>query len=63
MRGFGHIAALCDVARPTSAWSPPVGHSHTERVGGIDGVAVAKRELVEALPRPGPRSSTRTTNV
>jgi UDP-N-acetylmuramoyl-tripeptide--D-alanyl-D-alanine ligase len=30
-----------------------VGHSHTERVGGIDGVAIAKRELVEALSRSG----------
>lgn len=53
MRGFGEIARLCEVARPDIGVVTAVGHSHTERVGGIDGVARAKRELVEALPAGG----------
>lgn len=53
MRGFGEISALCEVARPTIGVVTAVGHSHTERVGGIEGVARAKRELVEALPKDG----------
>lgn len=53
MRGFGEITALCEVARPDVGVVTTVGHSHTERVGGIEGVARAKREIVEALPRNG----------
>ncbi|MEX2627593.1 MAG: UDP-N-acetylmuramoyl-tripeptide--D-alanyl-D-alanine ligase [Ilumatobacteraceae bacterium] len=53
MRGFGEIQRLCDVARPTVGVVTSVGHSHTERVGGIDGVARAKAELVRALPSDG----------
>lgn len=53
MRGFGQISALCEVARPDVGVVTTVGHSHTERVGGIEGVATAKRELVEALPATG----------
>jgi UDP-N-acetylmuramoyl-tripeptide--D-alanyl-D-alanine ligase len=53
MRGFGEIARLCDVAHPTIGVVTSVARAHTERVGGIDGVAVAKRELVEALPNGG----------
>ncbi|MCU0260209.1 MAG: UDP-N-acetylmuramoyl-tripeptide--D-alanyl-D-alanine ligase, partial [Ilumatobacteraceae bacterium] len=53
MRGFGHIARLCEVGRPSVAIVTAVGHSHTELVGGIEGVAVAKREIVEALPADG----------
>lgn len=53
MRGFGEISTLCEVARPTVGVVTAVGHSHTERVGGIEGVARAKRELVEALPKDG----------
>jgi UDP-N-acetylmuramoyl-tripeptide--D-alanyl-D-alanine ligase len=53
MRGFGQIARLCEVARPTIGVVTAVGHSHTELVGGIEGVAIAKRELVEALPADG----------
>ena len=53
MRGFGEISALCEIARPEIGVVTAVGHSHTERVGGIDGVARAKRELVDALPKSG----------
>ena len=53
MRGFGEIARLCEVALPTIGVVTSVAASHTERVGGIEGVAIAKRELVEALPDSG----------
>jgi len=53
MRGFGHISRLCEVARPDIGVVTVVGEAHTELVGGIDGVAIAKGELVEALPRSG----------
>ena len=53
MRGFGEIARLCEVARPDIGVVTVVGHSHTELVGGIDGVARAKGELVAALPSSG----------
>jgi UDP-N-acetylmuramoyl-tripeptide--D-alanyl-D-alanine ligase len=53
MRGFGEIARLCDVARPTVGAVTRVGAAHTERLGGIDGVAGAKAELVRALPASG----------
>lgn len=53
MRGFGQIADLCRIARPSIGVVTRVGHAHTELVGGIEGVAVAKGELVEALPPQG----------
>jgi UDP-N-acetylmuramoyl-tripeptide--D-alanyl-D-alanine ligase len=53
MRGFGHISDLCEIARPDVGVVTVVGHAHTEYVGGIEGVARAKGELVEALPASG----------
>ena len=53
MRGFGHISQLCEIARPDIGVVTVVGHAHTELVGGLDGVAAAKGELVEALPSSG----------
>ena len=53
MRGFGEITRLCAVASPSIGVVTAVAASHTERVGGIEGVAIAKRELVEALPADG----------
>lgn len=53
MRGFGEIARLCRVGRPHVGVVTAVGEAHTELVGGIEGVAVAKGELVEALPAEG----------
>ena len=52
-RGRGHIAALCAVARPLVGVVTTVGLSHSEFFGTIDDVAVAKAELVEALPPHG----------
>jgi UDP-N-acetylmuramoyl-tripeptide--D-alanyl-D-alanine ligase len=53
MRGFHEIRRLCEIAMPEIGVVTAVAASHTERVGGIEGVAVAKRELVEALPASG----------
>ena len=53
MRGFGEIRALCDIARPTIGVITRVAEAHSDRVGGIDGVARAKAELVQALPADG----------
>ena len=53
MRGLGEIAALCHIARPTIGVVTRVAEAHSDRVGGIDGVAKAKAELVQALPGNG----------
>ena len=53
MRGFGEIARLARLARPDIGVVTRVAESHGERVGGIDGVARAKGELVESLPSSG----------
>lgn len=53
MRGFGEIARLAEIGRPSIGVVTAVGHAHTERVGGLEGVAKAKGELVEALPTSG----------
>jgi UDP-N-acetylmuramoyl-tripeptide--D-alanyl-D-alanine ligase len=53
MRGFGEIAALCDIARPSIGVVTRVAEAHSDRVGGIEGVARAKAELVQSLPATG----------
>ena len=53
MRGFGEIARLCEVAQPNVGVVTRVAAAHTERLGGIEGVARAKSELIEALPDNG----------
>ena len=53
MRGFDEISRLCAVARPNIGIVTRVAPAHTERVGGIDGVARAKSELVQALDASG----------
>ncbi len=53
MRGFGQITELCAIGQPTIGVVTAVAAAHTEKVGGIEGVAIAKRELVEALPASG----------
>ncbi len=52
-RGPGHIALLCRVARPTVGVVTSVVPAHTELFGSLEAVAVAKGELVEALPASG----------
>ena len=52
-RGLGHIAYLCRVAPPRYGVVLNVGHAHAGEFGGLDQVARAKGELVEALPPDG----------
>lgn len=49
----GNVAELCAVARPTVGVVTAVSAVHTETFGDVDGVALAKGELVEALPADG----------
>jgi UDP-N-acetylmuramoyl-tripeptide--D-alanyl-D-alanine ligase len=52
--GPGHLRYLCDIAPPRVAIVVSVGPSHLAGFGGsLEGVAVAKAELVEALPPDG----------
>ncbi|SDY19075.1 UDP-N-acetylmuramoyl-tripeptide--D-alanyl-D-alanine ligase [Geodermatophilus africanus] len=52
-RGPGHIARLCRVARPDVGVVLNVGSAHLGEFGSADGIAVAKGELVAALPAEG----------
>ncbi|WP_244277037.1 UDP-N-acetylmuramoyl-tripeptide--D-alanyl-D-alanine ligase [Geodermatophilus obscurus] len=52
-RGRGHIARLCRVARPDVGVVLNVGSAHLGEFGSADEIAVAKGELVEALPAGG----------
>ncbi len=52
-RGHGHIAKLCEVARPDVGVVTAVAKAHIEMLGDLDGVARAKSELVAALPPGG----------
>jgi UDP-N-acetylmuramoyl-tripeptide--D-alanyl-D-alanine ligase len=53
MRGFGEIERLCSIAQPQIGIVTRVAEAHGDRVGGIDGVARAKAELVLSLPASG----------
>jgi UDP-N-acetylmuramoyl-tripeptide--D-alanyl-D-alanine ligase len=50
MRGFGQIASLCEIARPTLGVITTIGPVHLEFVESVEGVARAKAELLDALP-------------
>jgi len=52
-RGPGHIAYLCRIAPPRYGVVLNVGQAHAGEFGGLDQVARAKGELVEALPAGG----------
>ncbi len=53
MRGPGEITRLCAVAQPEIGVVTAVAAAHTALLGGIDAVARAKAELVDALPSTG----------
>lgn len=52
-RGIGHVATLCDIARPDVAVVLNVGTAHVGEFGGRDAIAAAKGEVVEALSADG----------
>lgn len=52
-RGAGHIRHLCELARPSVGVVTVVEGVHTEVMGPLERIAVAKRELVESLPDSG----------
>lgn len=49
----GEIAWYCGIVRPDWSIVTSVGSAHLETFGGLEGVARAKSELVEALPPEG----------
>ncbi|MER5455821.1 UDP-N-acetylmuramoyl-tripeptide--D-alanyl-D-alanine ligase [Micromonospora sp. NPDC002389] len=52
-RGIGHVRYLCEVAPPGISVVLNVGVSHIGEFGSQENIAVAKGELVEALPADG----------
>jgi UDP-N-acetylmuramoyl-tripeptide--D-alanyl-D-alanine ligase len=52
-RGIGHLKVLCDIAPPRIGLVTNVGVSHIGEFGSVEAIAVAKGELIEALPPTG----------
>jgi UDP-N-acetylmuramoyl-tripeptide--D-alanyl-D-alanine ligase len=53
MRGYGQIQSLCKIASPTAGIITNIGQSHLELLGSQEGIANAKAELLDALPKDG----------
>jgi len=49
----GEIARLCDLTQPLIGIIVEVGPQHLERFGSLENVAIAKYELIKALPPDG----------
>ena len=47
MNDFGELERLAEIARPDIGTITNIGHAHLEKLGGLDGVAKAKGELVQ----------------
>ncbi|GIF11923.1 UDP-N-acetylmuramoyl-tripeptide--D-alanyl-D-alanine ligase [Actinoplanes teichomyceticus] len=52
-RGVGHIRHLTGIARPSIGVVLNIGAAHIGEFGSVEGTALAKGELVEALPQTG----------
>jgi UDP-N-acetylmuramoyl-tripeptide--D-alanyl-D-alanine ligase len=52
-RGVGHLRYLCGIAPAHIAVVVNVGVAHLAEFGSVEGIALAKGELVEALPPEG----------
>lgn len=53
MYAQGEIDTLCDLARPSVGVVTMIGPVHLERLGSMEAIVAAKRELVVALPEDG----------